>query len=96
MSEMISMKCGCEFENGQAVADKVRMKGFADREMPRHRPNDRRAEGRHTLHAQARLKKRIIIHIICLCSLQFSDFHPRIADCCFSGVDDSGNSRSNN
>ena len=34
MSEMISMKCGCEFENGQAVADKVRMKGFADREMP--------------------------------------------------------------
>ncbi|EFF64743.1 conserved hypothetical protein [Turicibacter sanguinis PC909] len=34
MSEMISMKCGCEFENGQAVADKVRMKGFADKEMP--------------------------------------------------------------
>lgn len=34
MSEMIFMKCGCEFENGQAVADKVRMKGFADREMP--------------------------------------------------------------
>ena len=31
MSEMIPMKCGCEFENGQAVADKVRMKGFADR-----------------------------------------------------------------
>ena len=23
-----------EFENGQAVADKVRMKGFADKEMP--------------------------------------------------------------
>ncbi len=34
MSEMIFMKCGCEFKNGQAVADKVRMKGFADREMP--------------------------------------------------------------
>ncbi|HAX73237.1 MAG TPA: hypothetical protein DCY20_06910 [Firmicutes bacterium] len=28
------MKCGCEFENGQAVADKVRMKGMADRPMP--------------------------------------------------------------
>lgn len=34
MSEVISMKCGCEFENGQAVADKVRMKGFADNPMP--------------------------------------------------------------
>ena len=34
MNEMIFMKCGCEFENGQAVADKVRMKGFSDREMP--------------------------------------------------------------
>lgn len=34
MSELISMKCGCEFESGQAVADKVRMKGFADRLMP--------------------------------------------------------------
>ena len=34
MSEMISMKCGCEFENGQDVADKVRMIGFADKEMP--------------------------------------------------------------
>ncbi len=34
MQEMIYMKCGCEFKDRQAVADKVRMKGFADREMP--------------------------------------------------------------
>lgn len=30
----ILMKCGCEFENGQAVADKVRSKGAADQPMP--------------------------------------------------------------
>jgi len=30
----ISMKCGCTFENGQAVADKVRRKGAADQPMP--------------------------------------------------------------
>jgi len=28
------MKCGCTFENGQAVADKVRSKGVADQAMP--------------------------------------------------------------
>ena len=30
----ISMKCGCTFENGQAIADKVRIKGKADQLMP--------------------------------------------------------------
>jgi hypothetical protein len=30
----ISMKCGCTFENGQAVADKVRLKGAANKPMP--------------------------------------------------------------
>lgn len=30
----ISMGCGCTFENGQAVADKVRSKGAADQRMP--------------------------------------------------------------
>jgi len=35
MSEIISMKCGCEFESGQAVANKVRMKGVADQPMPK-------------------------------------------------------------
>ena len=34
MSKDISMKCGCKFENGQAVADKVRMKGAANNPMP--------------------------------------------------------------
>lgn len=34
MAEKIFMKCGCEFENGQAVADKVRSKGKADMPMP--------------------------------------------------------------
>ncbi|MDE5976896.1 MAG: hypothetical protein K2G70_00295 [Turicibacter sp.] len=34
MSETIFMKCGCEFENGQAVADKVRAKGAANQKMP--------------------------------------------------------------
>ncbi len=31
---MITMKCGCEFTNGQAVADKVRFKNMADAPMP--------------------------------------------------------------
>lgn len=30
----ILMKCGCTFENGQAVADKVRRKGVAGQPMP--------------------------------------------------------------
>jgi len=28
------MKCGCTFESGQAVADKVRRKGVANQPMP--------------------------------------------------------------
>jgi len=30
----ITMKCGCTFENGQAVADKVRSKGVDEQLMP--------------------------------------------------------------
>lgn len=34
MTEKIFMKCGCEFDSGQAVADKVRRKGKEDMPMP--------------------------------------------------------------
>ena len=32
--DLIVAKCGCTFENGQTLADKVRSKGFADQPMP--------------------------------------------------------------